>query len=855
MKYTVNIMIIIALLICSVPCLAEDSDARKESAKLAAELLVGELQKKAASHPVDEGSLYKSINGDKTNNQEQSASRSKCLEQSKGALKSWFKLEVNRIVEQLDSGKKEGKSGWFSDKEKSELKLLPSETVEKNMGSNFEKAFTTARGKAVKDQWNNLVRDVYPTETEIETMNRAELRKKLLDRLIGKQKETVFGENKKLLGDNFIDPVLEDAAEQLTGQNGIVSQSSGGNEIAPESIDSFMRNEIEKYRAQLKKAKEGVKVASKVYEMFPGVSDTITKRSGLLATDKFSVAITRMEFPVTKESIKAFISKSLAAHAGKEKSRGICIEASSKAVQYKAIQEYAKNTPEKDKTAFTKHLQGLASGDAECQKALKGLIARSVNPGFETARKELSDEQFASLFGPLKEGTWRPADESIESNLNSMIPDIKDPLKIPGISTKTVDSNSLLEETLGKILEAEKNLLNQGIAALRGQMSTVATVGKGIRSQLALMPELPDLDGLIRSYEKGVLSTWESESKTDKYKALFAKAKNEIRRRAKDMLPLEIARREQIKQQEEKERKEAIEQERREEETQKKRAAMIKAIEKAREEAYEQRKVEEERQRKEDKKRADEEAKQAAADEAKRKTNEAKQAAAAAAAAKAQKDAGEGTGTKTGEDQGDGKGKEGAGNPGKSKGTDGDSGGGGKTAGTGGSGGGAGGGTGGGTGGGGGGGDDGDGQNPADAIIDIDYVNGKITAGIMFPKKSTVEFNFVLGYGGKIDPEKFLNSMNSAQRLFTHWFKSVSEKSTDEKDIKLYVVTRVFEGRVHYGVVFNFRQAIKNALEAVGDKRLRVNWHDGMFKKKFKGKREIPLDIRKQSRSMNNSIA
>lgn len=484
-----------------------------------------------------------------------------------------------------------------------------------------------------------------------------------------------------------------------------------------------------------------------------------------------------MRFSVNKDHLKSMMNSNLAGHTSKDNSWNLCWASVCRGVQDLAVDKYLESVPEAKRPEFRKFLEGLLSDIDSCKDAMKKLVEQSLGTSFANARQEICDEQFRRFFGPLANGSWKPSNEEIDRHYNKPSIEISEPLKMPGVSSESFDPANLLEETRNRVLEAERGIIAEGVNGLKGQMDLVEKTEPEIKAELQKAAESPTVEDLTKTFSGKVKSQWSGMKLAEKYADLFQRVSDDIRRRAKDMLPLEIARRERIKQQEDQRKR-----------TQDRIAAVI-AGERAAAEA--------------------------------RKAEEAKKAA------EVGRKAGVGV-------PGSGKGM--AGQPGES------GGGGGSGEGMGG---GAGAGIGPGTGPGGGGGvEGGEGQRPIDVLLDIDYEMGKITASIIFPKKGPVSFEFVLGMAGNINPHFLTESMLKAQALFEAWLRNSVASGEENKDINLYVVARIFDGRVYYSIVFNFRECLKNALKSVGDQRLKVHWYDGLFDKKEKSKREIPPEIR-----------
>lgn len=765
---TVLLVIIFALL-PGKPCLGSNGQlsAKKKTAELAAKILIDKLQEKAKEKEIDLSYLSKKMNDNPAGYQRKEIGWTRLQKEETENFQERYEKEVEAILKGLNRDKPEKMDDYFTKQQREVFRKCPEKVVENYLTKNFGKSpadettvFSDARKKACEEQWQRTTLDVYPTETEVDTMAREQLRSKLLDQLLKKQREVLFSENQSLMAENFIDPILNDAESQLKKQKDILNKSDGGNQVTSEGINKYLNDEIDSYQNRLGVEKAGKKIANKVYKVFPSVAKQIPTRTNELVVKKFCDALDGMEIKGNRDDMKSLMEGNITLHSNKGKSWELCLERFRKGILAKAIGDYATKAPQEKQSVFLVFLGELISSNKNSQAALDRLVNRSLKQDFDQVRQEISKKQFEKFFGPLAKGSWKPPVEEIDNRYNTLSVEVSDPLKMKDISSESFDPASLLEETLGLVSEAEKAVINKGLMALRSQMGIVEQLQSQVKSELEKM-STPTIDDLVKLYNEKVKLSWSSSELAKEYSNLFERTNDEIRRRAKDMVKIEAGRREKIEIEQEKQQQIAV--------PEKKAPSSKPSI-------------------------------------------------------------GIGSG-----DKGDkGGGSSGGDKPGV--------------------GGGQGGGVGGDTGGGGGGKDQLYDLQPVDAIIDLDYERGAIAATIMFPKKTPVSFRFNFGSDGQISPEILKNSMTQVQKLFEAWLLGVAtEKSKGRNQkINLYVVARVFDGRVYYGIVFNFRKCLEDALNTVEGKNLEVNWYDGLFEKIEKEKPRIELEIRMKTRSLRN---
>jgi len=739
---------------------AEDGaePAKKENARLAAQLLVNGLREKAKGRQVDPESLYAQMNADKSGHAETEKSRALCRQAAEKSLREFYATEARRVLDRLIKvGRPEGVADWFTADERNGLLSLPDSDVKQSIDSGIGQAFGKAREKSCSEQWEKLARDVFPTESEFESAERSMLRRSLTERLVAKHPEAVFQENSARLGSEWADNVLNEAEQQRKSQQQVVSGSSGGPALEPSGIAQAIGKDIASFRDSMKGK------AGKVYDIFPSVRQSIPTRASDVAGQKLSAGLSKMQARVPKDDVKQFISKELEKHAGKEASWGLCQSAFSQAIRSKSVDAYVSEAPAEGREALRQFVEGALRGNASCGNAMDGLVERSLKPAFEEARSDITADQVAENFGPLSAGSWRPADEEIYSQQNRTSVSVTNPLSMPGISSKPFDRARLLEETVDSVRGAVERAVSEGVAALRAQMAAVERAEPQVRSDLRRMASVPDIDSLVSSFMDKVVAAWSGARHGSRYESLFQRVQDDVRRRAKDMLPLEIVRRHMIEEEKKKE-------------------------------------------------------------EARPQVAEAPSppdVISTPSRGSGTPDSGAGTkGSGGGESAGKGKQGGGAGN------------------------GSGGGGTGGGSGPGSGD-ETGKGKLIPDMIIDVDHNGAAMDINFLFPRSGRSQISIELPAGQYV-----LGPMVSGniQSIMAAWLENSARNANQgDGEVRLFVVTRVFDAKVCYGVVYGLRECLEAALAKVGNKKIKVCWYDQLIKGKGeKGKQEVPQEFRQK---------
>ena len=519
--------------------------ATKENKLLTAQLLVNEIRKNIKTSASDVEFLYREMNSNMKMHQNPQDSRAICRKITEDHLLKKYNREVVNILDKLDADKPEDIKSWFDQKEREKL-LNTDMAIQENINKYFDSTFRTVRSKVCKEQITRLIGDVCPTEEEVETVSRNQLRERLLEQVIKKQKEPVFVENKPLLSKNVIDPILDDADKQRREQLRIVEKSTGGNMITPADIQTFTENELREYREALQKLRGSKKIAGKIYDIFPSVKKKIRPRSEQMAVKKFSRSLLYPSFPVSQQNLHNLIKNNLPRHIHTEESRRLCLDYFRQDIQKKVVEKYARTVSEPKRSGFRIFLKQLIADNDECRKAFVKLIERSLYSNFKKARQDISKEQFGKFFSPLASNSWRPGCDKIDSFYNKLYITIPQPLSMEGISSGSFDSSILLGETRAMVAEAEKKQIGEGLDALRKQMHIVDELEVQVKRELEKSSFLPTVEELIKLFTSEVKSKWSFVTLAEKYEKLFPRTLKDIERRSKAMLPVEKKRRDRI---------------------------------------------------------------------------------------------------------------------------------------------------------------------------------------------------------------------------------------------------------------------------------------------------------------------
>lgn len=532
-------------------CLGADGQLsfQRESARLAAKMAINKLQERGNVFTIEVESLKDKMTSNTAKYQKGKVSWTELREKARTDFINWYEKEVEIILQGLNRNKPKEVVNYFTKEEIESWSRPSGETIDafliNNFGTDYDpqdktSVFSKSRKKACEEQWNEMILNVYPTETELETHPREKIYSKLVNEATNNQKGIIiFEENKALIGTGYVDRILDDAYDQLNRQRSIVGYFSGGG-IERNEIERFIYDTLQEYQNNLKKARMGKTIAKKVYSVFPSVEKQIKSKSNELAKARFINELGKVKLYIGKDNIKDVIKKDMLTHANRSKSWEIIVNRYQQTIQSKAIGNYVAKVPKLKQLDFHSYLIELANNDRDCKQAITKMVERNLEQDFSDTRLEISQEQFSELFGPLKNGTWKPQEQEIDSRYNATEEEIAiwEPMKMLGICSKPFDQEVLLEETCKLVHEKEKALIKRGLDALKTQMRIVKDCEPEVNKKRDRM-ENPNLEKLTQIYTtrvKSIWSEWSESQLAGEYRGLFKRTIEEIEIRAKAMM-------------------------------------------------------------------------------------------------------------------------------------------------------------------------------------------------------------------------------------------------------------------------------------------------------------------------------
>ena len=513
------------------------ADDELERKKLSVLLLVDSAVKAIEGQPVEAQSIYRAITGDKAHHQERRNSYESSRLNAEETLIKDLKKKLNPIFNA--SGLLQIDPSWCRKIEKQAL-LKAGPYIEENLTRNFGESFERARSNAVREQQESLAKVARPqTRQDYEKIEKRSpgLRDDLLRRSTQTYSEPIFSENLDYLGGK-IDEIIREARQQYNRQRTIVRDSQGGGKeaITLHSIQTAILKELENYRSSLQHP----------YDIFPSVKKSILPRAKEIALKKFEIWAESVDITIPDKKIRDTIQKNIPRHRIRSESRQLVMRTFLPEIQKKTMEDYTKALPMAEKKGLQQFLKAQPSYSIQVEKVTENSIMR-----FSAVRGAIGEEQFAHTFPDLAVGSWKLGKDAVQRRYN------RDKRKDnQRIVAALLSNKSLLEETETMVAETVKRLADKGDLALKQQMLLVDGYRKKTEKETQILfQQVSDdelgtnaaIDRLVAIASKEIGQTWSDMALSKVYPALFDPVEDQIRKEVKDLLPIEMKRREALR--------------------------------------------------------------------------------------------------------------------------------------------------------------------------------------------------------------------------------------------------------------------------------------------------------------------
>ena len=415
------------------------------------------------------------------------------------AAEAAFAAKLEAVREQLQLG--DGFKVEFSNEDKAKVASL------------FDVTFDRERREACAEQAAKLVSATRPTEADFDAKQDFELREEMLERIVREQKTPVFQENRLVISERMVEPVIQDARREQRRQAEYLMRARCDT-FAPSKLALDLRRRLEENVAE---RRSGAEDAQKAW----GVFDGTFKRSVDSAVERRTVErlvkkIELSEVNVEQDEIARTIAADAAAHVKAQKSEEIFSRRYCEGSLASGLDGVCADAPAGESEELRAYLSARLH-DARVRKAVDSKIKKEVLPKWREVRAKVAEEQFLEIWPALGDGSWSPAAEladdiAARSDYKKAVHEWR---KLAALSelADAASGRALMEEADRKADQAVAAAFDCARSAIAAQHKIVDSGHKAVleesrRRKDDFWSRTPDLEAVVKILTEATQSRW-----------------------------------------------------------------------------------------------------------------------------------------------------------------------------------------------------------------------------------------------------------------------------------------------------------------------------------------------------------
>jgi hypothetical protein len=422
--------------------------------------------------------------------------------------------------------------------------------------------FAAAREEAVKAQTTLLARAAYPTQQEVEQVDRDGWTETQLGNLASHTRERIakavperFEETDSAVGEDA-KKIMDDVQEQRKRQTDALDRPLQDNAITASQIETALRGGVDEEIAKARAANAPDRI---VYTMLPKIAEKAANKAVLEEQRLWTRFVESYKRSFSLNDIEARLRSDIARYRDPRESERPFVEDSIAAAERDVVERYAIGAKSaSDAAAFKERISASVAPTGENHQKLRSAIADAIRQVLSDARRVIADEQYATAFAPLQSGVWQPDEAGIAggSLTPGGIAGFEQAAALPNVRAPSADPKAvLLIETENRVVDGARNLITEAQTAMTLQRGIVKRVEPKIKEQIENAPpeELESKDSWVAKMTDLVMTTWASDRPSvwqgkppakapSKYSNLFAATNEDIKRSVQSLLA-EIAKR------------------------------------------------------------------------------------------------------------------------------------------------------------------------------------------------------------------------------------------------------------------------------------------------------------------------
>jgi len=443
-----------------------ENQLKKATARLSANLILSQFDKDFAESPPKADFMYERMNSTPADYIKPDEASSKLQEVYLEQIRTDYRQKVNLLLSRI--AEKNGVDDAFEETFRKKSGTISEDTLKTVCKKHFPAAFAEQRKKACSNQVEQVTRDIFPTEEEVDADSEKTLITKLTKRLAEAQKFQVFEENRIYLQDWVVTPAVQDAYRQRTMQNQFLESVPSPDAVTPDDFSLSLTKKLTEALPQFKSEK-----SLKSYTAFPSVQKNIPAVSEKRAKARYVEFIQMTTTSISEEEIKRMILSDLSGHKERNASRNKAREAFMKQGIEQAPKRYVAGFSSERQNSIASFLKKKPVSEEEMRTFFKTFFDQKQQPAWEAARTTLCNEQISTTYPTLQAREWTPEAAVVETYTGNEATqegrDLRTDL-IKLTATRKQGYEAALEETLsqaGTLLDQELGRASQSLRRQR----------------------------------------------------------------------------------------------------------------------------------------------------------------------------------------------------------------------------------------------------------------------------------------------------------------------------------------------------------------------------------------------------
>lgn len=376
----------------------------------------------------------------------------------------------------------------------------------------FEAAFDRERKAACAEQAAGLLSATRPDEADFDTKTDETLRREMLDRILHKQKTPVFEENRRLVSERLVEPVLQAARREQHRQSEYLMRARSDVLSPAKLADDLHRRLVDNVAERRAKAADPATAWGVFEKTFSrAVAPAVERRTIERLVRKIEAADIR----VSDKDIAHTISRDPSQHVKIADSEKIFADRYAADLIGSSLDALCAEAPADERAALRDYLSPRRQ-DARIEKAVRALVRKDVLPKWRKARAQVAAGQFKKIWPSFNDRTWYPPADVADSLVarSDYAKAVRRWRELDVFADLAAAGGTRMEEVDHKADRSVADAFDRARNAIAAQNAIVDGVYQPVRDEArrrrdAFWKRTPDLNAIVQLLTAATEKAWE----------------------------------------------------------------------------------------------------------------------------------------------------------------------------------------------------------------------------------------------------------------------------------------------------------------------------------------------------------